>query len=128
MSFEDGNMILEQAIIDGKDYLPRLKEGLVKVAVMLQEGKEGEGIDLFIQSIEGLEWLSSFLSAMSHFRASFVYHNEQGSIAENYQQILRDLLGAWENRDTVLIGDLLEYEVVPLIDLVSEQLIQERVN
>jgi hypothetical protein len=35
----------------------------------------------------------------------------------DFNGILRELLGAFDTKDTVLIGDLLEYEVAPRIEL-----------
>jgi len=126
MNSEETHKLLDEAIEDGMEYLPRLKDGLSEVAAMLQEGREGEGISLFIESIEGLEWFGTVLDAAACFRDTLVNDNDRDDLAARYRQILNDLLGAWENRDIVLIGDLLEFEIVPMIETFLERISQER--
>ncbi len=121
MNSEKAIKLLEEAIEDGRVYLPRLKEGLAEVVTMLQEGREGEGINLFIRSLEGLEWLETVFSGIEHFQGRSIFEDEQGNINTRYRQALADLLEAWENRDMVLISDLLEFEVVPVIEIFLER-------
>ncbi len=126
MDSEAANKLLNEAITDGKNYLPQLKEGLSKVVTMLQEGREGEGINLFIECIEGLEWFGTVLAGTECFRETLVYDKEQVNLAGRYRQVLTDLLKAWENRDMVLISDLLGFEVAPVIEMFLERISQER--
>lgn len=126
MNSEEANKLLDEAIEDGKEYLPRLKEGLSKIAALLQEGREGEGINLFIESIEGLEWFGTVLEGMVCFRGALINESGEDNISVRYRRILGDLLAAWENRDIVLIGDLLEFEIVPIIEEFQEKTDQEK--
>jgi hypothetical protein len=34
----------------------------------------------------------------------------------SYPQIMKDLLGAWERQDFLLVSDIIEYELIPLIE------------
>lgn len=124
MNSEEANKLLDEAIEDGMEYLPRLRNGLSEVAALLQEGREGEGINLFIDSIEGLEWFSSVLAAAVCFREGLVTDNDHENLAVRYRHMLGDLLGAWENRDIVLIGDLLEFEIIPVIEIFIDRIVQ----
>ncbi len=115
---EDGKRLLNEAMEDGKDYLPRLREGISEVALLFQEGREGEAINLFIQCIEGLEWFVTLVSGMATFEVEKVNKEEFFDLSFKAKGVLQELLEAWDNKDTVLIGDLLEFEVVPIIDQV----------
>jgi hypothetical protein len=128
MNSEEPNKLFEEAIEDGREYLPRLRNGLSEVALLLQEGREGEGISLFIDSIEGLEWFGSVLAAAACFNVAMVADNDHENLAVRYRHILADLLGAWENRDMVLIGDLLEFEIVPIIETFMDRMVQVQEN
>jgi len=96
-------------------YLPILQTGLTDIAVFLQEGREGEGISKFIQAVTGLEWLGKILSGAAAILDEETLRNSFKSV-ESYSQKLAELLEGWENRDYVLIADLLEYEIVPFIE------------
>ena len=122
MNLENPNKLLEEAIEEGRVYLPRLKEGISEIVTMLQEGREGEGVNLFIQALEGMEWLETVLNGIECFNDNTNYKDGQGDITTRYRHALADLLEAWENRDMVLISDLLEFEVVPVIEIFLERI------
>ncbi len=44
------------------------------------------------------------------------------SLLEEIGSILRELLSAYESQDTVLVGDLAEYEIVPRLGSLQEAL------
>ncbi len=119
MDSGSANKILDEAVSDGINYLPKLEEGLMSVVTLFREGQEGEGISLFQQSIEGLEWFGTVLAALGRFRDS---ENTYSGLTLTYNDKLNELLEAWQNMDMVLIGDLIEYEIVPIIDKVMNDI------
>ncbi|MDI3540985.1 MAG: hypothetical protein PWP66_523 [Thermosediminibacterales bacterium] len=92
------------------EYLPRLESGLKQVSELIQKGKDGEAISLFITSIDGLEWFGTILTHIDKWAVKGEKHSEE------YKSKLEELLNAWENKDMVLISDILEYEVCPLLN------------
>lgn len=124
MTAETQQLILE-TIETGIDYLPKLYAGLRNMVVLLQEGKEGEGIDLFQKSLDGLEWSSSLTEAILTIPIagrSHLLSDEWKEKAVNLRDNLRELNEAWANRDYVLIADIVEYEILPYLDLLYQQL------
>ncbi|MDA8233887.1 MAG: hypothetical protein M0Z31_03590 [Clostridia bacterium] len=111
------NLIIE-GLDTALDYLPVLQKGLEEIAGLFQEGREGEGIALFLEAHTGLDWLEHIL------RGSRIYFQSSNrdlgvqfaEVAEGYNEKLTELTKAWENRDYVLIADLLEYELAPFIE------------
>lgn len=98
-------------------YLPVLKEGLLETAGLFQEGRDGEGIAKYLEALSGMGWLCHVLAGVDSCAA--VEENLRGAFKkdhQNYEQILRDLTQAWENRDYVLIADLMEYELAPFVE------------
>jgi hypothetical protein len=95
----------EEALAAAKA-LVSIEGGLTDVAVQLHTGKDREAMGVIIGLAELLQKL---------FR-SLAWVNDEG-VAEKavpgLKEILMELEGALENGDTVLIGDLLEYEIRP---------------
>ncbi len=108
-----------QVINDGLEtavtYLPILRSGLTDAAALFQEGREGEGISKFLEAVPGLEWLGQILSGAAMFLDSSISQDSFRDSAAGYSKKLEELLEGWQNRDYVLIADLLEYELAPFI-------------
>ena len=96
------------------DYLPKLTKGLMAIAELIRSGNEAEGAYFFVKATDGLRWLTGFLRNIKS--CDYKEIEELG----NY---LSSLLDAWENGDYVLIGDLLEYELVPLVEHVNTSIL-----
>lgn len=119
-----------QVITEGLEtaisYLPILQSGLVDIAALFQEGREGEGISKFLEAVPGMEWLGQILSGAVLIIDSNILQDSFRSSAAGYGKKLEELLEGWQNRDYVLIADLLEYELAPfiqeLVPLISDTL------
>jgi hypothetical protein len=89
---------------DLKSYVQRLPE----VSVLLQTGKDKAAMDTiigFTDTVHSVLALVPFLPP----------DPERGRLIADLTPVLRDLVAAFDAKDSVLIGDLLEYEVAPRI-------------
>jgi hypothetical protein len=94
--------------------IPRLSE----VSIQLQTGKDQEAMGSVIEFTEISEKLIRLYNGIEDqgFSGLGETQVEDLSFSEFYTQlneILRELEEAFYSRDSVLIGDLLEYEIVP---------------
>ncbi|HUI69350.1 MAG TPA: hypothetical protein VL354_02445, partial [Spirochaetia bacterium] len=83
-------------------------EKLPEVSVLLQTGKDKQAMDTiigFTDSVQAVLALVPFLAP----------DPERGRMIAELTPILRDLVAAFDAKDSVLIGDLLEYEVAPRV-------------
>ncbi len=94
---------------------------ITNVSVLLQTGKDKEALDAvlsFVELSEKIIRLSSFIRETQTIDLDSI--KVEGitfsSFFDAFNRILKELAEAFETSDTVLIGDLLEYEVVPKID------------
>ena len=94
-----------------KSYLPRLEQGARKVAYLLQTGQEEEGFVTALQLIDGLGWLVEAVKAIQTLEPEYLPEENLVSLKEK----LEELLAAWSKGDYVLVSDLLEYELAPLL-------------
>lgn len=116
-------LILE-AIDSGREYLPRLYSGLDKVVGLLRAGYEGEAIQIFNEALDGIEWMASLTQALLQINIdgkSELLSSDWYKKAESLKNNLQELTEAWANSDFVLIGDLIEYEILPYIKLLHQQ-------
>ncbi|MFW5842903.1 MAG: hypothetical protein ACOCW6_03175 [Spirochaetota bacterium] len=110
-----------------EEMLPEVEE----VAVLLQTGRDSEAMTILIRFVE---LVSRLLRLFGHLTYS-AEHDPGGKISSegaSLQEVtgqlnatLRELVDAFTNQDSVLIGDLLEYEVTSqvreLLSFLQEQ-------
>ncbi len=81
-------------------------EKLPEVSVLLQTGKDKAAMETvigFTDTVQSVLSLVPFLPPNA----------ERGRVIADLTPVLRDLVAAFDAKDSVLIGDLLEYEVAP---------------
>ncbi|MGE5628579.1 MAG: hypothetical protein ACM3X7_10800 [Solirubrobacterales bacterium] len=103
-----------EAIKDAHDYGEKLIKGVIKTSECFQSYDESAGADLMINIIDGLQW---YMAAA----AKYSVLNNTDEI-NNVNDKLKELVEAFENQDYVLIGDLLQYELLPIIEYINNKL------
>jgi hypothetical protein len=81
---------------------------LPEVSVLLQTGKDKAAMETvvgFTDTVQSVLALVPFLAP----------NPERGRLIADLTPVLRDLVAAFDAKDSVLIGDLLEYEVAPRV-------------
>jgi hypothetical protein len=90
---------------------------LSEVAVRLQTGKEAEGMHTMVMVVElinkTVRILPDFMRTVPGAAGLAIDGRAIGDFYDDFNVVLRELAGAFENKDSVLIGDLAEYEILP---------------
>ena len=94
---------------------------IAEVSLLLQTGGDQEAMNRIVRFSDLCDTILRFLSLISHSRRISL---EELNIGEqkiedfftSLNDTLLELLSAFQNQDSVLIGDLLEYEVAPRLD------------
>lgn len=97
--------------------LQKMVPEITDVSVFLQTGKDKEAMALIIRCSELFQKLIRLYRNLVKFEVLREKENQQ--VDEYFQRltgILSELLEAFSGNDSVLIGDLMEYEIIPLID------------
>jgi hypothetical protein len=94
------------AVAAAADPVARLVPGLAEVAVQLQTGRDREAMATVTGLCDAIQRLLPFVSFLPR-------DGGRERLIVDLNATLRDLLAAFEAKDTVLIGDLAEYEVAP---------------
>lgn len=92
-----------------KEYINSLKGGIIQTVTYYQGGEESKAADFIVKICDGIEWL---------VKALILTHDVINS-EKNLKQLntkLEEIVEAFENEDYILISDLLEYEIMPILD------------
>lgn len=104
------------------DLLKEAIENIVNLKIEINEaikyfqgGKENSGCNLIVSVVEGIQFLRDTLYITYDIQKkpiSFKTMNEK----------LKDVVQAFENNDYILVGDLFQYEVLPIIENIGEKI------
>ena len=95
------------------DYMNNLKQGVTQLSEMIQEGKEQEAINVIPQVVDGIQWIIQAIELTKE-----VQKNDIGMDGINEQ--LNEIIDALENEDYILVGDLFNYEILPILENIHE--------
>lgn len=109
-----------EEILAEREFFENFVPEIGTISILLQTGKDSEAMEKIIQFIDFSKKFSRLLS---------YYNMDTGKIEpekiNEYNRLLNELADALGRSDSVLVGDLLEYELTPAIEnffeLMSEQ-------
>lgn len=99
-----------------EEYVPRLITATKDIAYHLQSGNEAAGIGLLEPVFEGIGWVIDAVHGIQQNRYPLDIQ------VTEMQEVLKSLEEALEMRDYVLMADLFEYEIAPLLENWLEQI------
>lgn len=98
-----------EALKTAVEYIDNLKNGIGDLVVYINQDNYQSGITLVPQIVDGIDWLVQVISLTNDLHKGKVC---VGNINENLEQIIE----AIENEDYTLIGDLFNYEILPILE------------
>lgn len=108
--------LLGESIDTAKDYLPALYKGILTTSEQIQSGQEGEAMKVLQQVIEGLEWFSVYVQAITHYVADNEELIDPDANFAKLMEIFKDLCEAMEAQDFIWISDITAYELATLVE------------
>lgn len=139
--------LAREGLQDATELLPSLAEDLPAVSAELRGGKLSEGLAMFSKCVEVLSWYVGLVTALDaifrpadpSFRLDPAGARSPEDLSpeddltgltvedgpelrtfasvENLRQKLLDIEDAQENNDTLLLADLIEYELLPIVQI-----------
>lgn len=91
-----------------KPYISKMKDGIQEAITFFEEGKNKEAIEICSFIEEGSVWLSEVARLTKDIQSKNLEEKELDSKID-------ELAEAYENEDYTLMGDLLQYEILPII-------------
>lgn len=90
------------------EYVLKLEAGIIDAARLFKSGKEGQATQMVPYIIDGVEWLSDAM------RLTVGIHKQEIHFDEVNSNLL-EIVEAFNNEDYILVSDLFEYEILPVI-------------
>jgi hypothetical protein len=117
--------IARESILEALQYLDRIETATPLLASGFQISPGPESFESLRQLYEGLYWLNLLMDKLeTSFHLAFQDIPIQGIPAKEHHQkfisILKQMIDSHERGDFVLIADLLEYEILPLVPIWRE--------
>jgi hypothetical protein len=111
-----------EVLVEGCNYLGELHLFLLQAAKLYRSGDETKGREHFLELIQGLEWFVKITATVElllkiDFAGTRCAGRTLAEAVDNLNGVLLDIIAAQEQRDTILITDLLEYELAPQLEL-----------
>lgn len=103
-----------------KETIPCLQE----ISAMLQSGKDKEAYDTIGKFADQIDSFCHSVTLSALFPEVYakltVDGQDMSKFFEEFAPLLKDFEEAFQNKDTVTIGDLAEYEISPRLESISE--------
>jgi len=138
LKVEKEEEIINRALNESYQYLPRLSQGLEETSLLFQAGSKTEAFNNFSECLNGwLQIVNLLQNIEKALQISYANIELQEGTIQDFNDKLLSMLEetkkAMENDDIVSLSDLIEYELSPmaqkqmeamqkLIDLVKEKL------
>ena len=94
----------EEILITAKNYMERLIPGIDNISEKFING-EKEAMEDLLDVVEGIQYISKVLKLIEI----------KENIIEFLNSYLNEIINAIENEDYILIGDLMKYELIPVL-------------
>ncbi|PDO09801.1 MAG: hypothetical protein BLM47_10660 [Candidatus Reconcilbacillus cellulovorans] len=111
-------------------YLVSIAQAVDRVRASMYGCPSSSDWNVFAQLLEGLHWIYEVLKAFSSYLKENGKTEESRKwldVSEKLESAIRELAAALERNETISIGDVLEYELKPVVLQISELISQVKV-
>lgn len=105
----------EEVFVSLQEYIVKYIDGLKEIIDWFHQGDEQKALEAMVDAVEGLKWISEALTLTKELHGISME-------ADKINPLLVDINTGLERSDTILIADILEYEIVPLINEWNDQI------
>lgn len=100
--------IVAEGVAEAENYLSRIIPKIEDMTEYFLQGEENKGYKVLIDLLEGLNWLNVLLKNLDSRDMI-----EKENFIEDWKDTITELSSAMEQKDTVLLNDILDYELEP---------------
>ena len=111
----------KQGLSHARDYLEKLNPGIEKTAELFRTGADAKALDQYGRCMDGINWFIQILEGARQVIGldyNIIHFNKVSVHAylENLHENIREMLKVQCDEDWVMLSDLLEYEMLPMMD------------
>ncbi|EDS76706.1 conserved hypothetical protein [Clostridium botulinum C str. Eklund] len=104
-----------EILLTANQYLTNLEGGIHQVVEAFQQEDENKGCSLIPLVADGIKWVVDVVNLTKDIQKEVI---DISQIDEKLEEVVE----AIENEDYILVGDLFEYEVLPIIEEVHKKI------
>lgn len=112
--------VLDEAAESCRDYLETALPGIKELGNEFYRSPGTETWSKFGQMTEGLDWIMRMLYSVTANRHLYSNGDKYAEIAERLNDLLAELNNAVQGGDTVFTGDVILYELAPVLESLQE--------
>ncbi|MFJ8257653.1 hypothetical protein ACIQ4Z_10325 [Peribacillus asahii] len=109
-------------LLTAEEYLTRAEPGMVTLTDGFYQNPESKQWTSFADMLEGIQWLNQIISAIDSMKDRPRNWEGYVRLAATLEVQLQTLEEAVENSDTVLIADIIQYELIPLYQALRHEI------
>ena len=107
---------VDEVLIMAKDYLTDAIPEMTSLADGFYQSPTSENWGEFSNMLEGMQWLNQTINLIDKSKERPANWNECIKLAAEFEMELKNLEQAVENTDSVLIADIIQYELLPVYE------------
>lgn len=112
--------LITQSIQSVLDWVPQVQSLAEQAAVCFRTGKDTEARKYFKEVLESCEWLTEALKLLmpefSKISGNANFVTQWDAVERIYFDAVQEMFDAYENKDFILVGDVLEFELSSALD------------
>lgn len=109
---DERGRLMRETLEQAEEYIPKLIVGINVIANELRTGMENEtAASMLNDAIDGLEWINDAVNLTIDF-----WVNKDVIEADALKDPLAMMAEAMQNRDHILLADVLDYEIKPVLE------------
>lgn len=102
-------------LVTASEYIKKLNSAIITLTEYFQSGDYSKGSALTVDIAEGLKWVLDVVILTKDIQKENIEIDE-------INEKLNEIVIAFENEDYILIGDLFQYEIYPLLEDIKEKI------
>lgn len=106
-------------LLSTEDYLKRAKPELTSLPEGFYANPTPQTYTSFVQLIDGLQWLDEMISVIGNSDVRPSNWKEYLDLSKNMKSEIFNLSDAVDNSDNILVADIIQYEIIPIFDLLE---------
>ncbi|AAK80158.1 hypothetical protein BJV85_001680 [Clostridium acetobutylicum] len=98
-----------EALRTALEYIPKLKKGIKDIYESYESGEYEKGAEIITEASDGFQWIINLIALTKDVLKEEL---DESELTEKFSEVIE----AMENEDYILVGDLFQYEVYPIIE------------
>jgi len=110
-----------RGLSDARHYLERLNPGIEQTAELFRVGEDAKAHDQYGLCMDGINWFIQIVEGARQvmgldYGGIFLNKVSVQSYMENLEHNIREMWNAQQEEDWIMLSDLLEYELLPMME------------